>query len=44
MDTKESLQKLTDCLGEATKVLSVLVNNAEFRDDPSSGSLPQWQR
>ena len=38
MDTKESLQKLTDCLGEATKVLSVLVNNAEFRNDPSSGS------
>ena len=38
MDTKESLQKLTDCLVEATKVLSVLVNNAEFRDDPSSGS------
>ena len=40
MDTKESLQKLTDCLGEATKVLSVLANNAEFRDDPPSGSAP----
>ena len=34
------LQKLTDCVGEATKVLSVLVNNAEFRDDPPSGSAP----
>ena len=40
MDTKDSLQKLTDCLGEATKILSVLVNNAGFRDDPSSGSAP----
>ena len=40
MDTKESLQKLTDCFGEATKVLSVLVNNAEICDDPPNGSAP----
>ena len=45
MDAKESLQKLTDCFltdcfGEVTKVLSVLVNDAEFCDDPPGGSAP----
>ena len=40
MDARENLQKLTDCLREETKVLSVLVNNGEFLVDPPTCCVP----
>ena len=41
MDARESLQKLTDCLGEETKILSALVNNGEFLVDPPTCCAPK---